>query len=61
AATRGHRVSLADFFVGTEDETVEAALFGVKAGTLATANFDGCLPYHYLPASQSPARRKTSL
>jgi hypothetical protein len=45
AAIRGHRVSLADFFLGTEDETVDAALFGAKEATLATANFDGCLLY----------------
>jgi len=46
AATKGHRVSLADFLLGTEDETGDAALFGAKEGTLATANFDGCLPCH---------------
>jgi len=50
AATSGHRVSLADLLLGTEDEPVDAALFRVKAGTLATANFDGCLPYGWLPA-----------
>jgi hypothetical protein len=42
AATNGNKVSLADLLPGTEDGTGDAALFGV-AGTLPTANFDGCL------------------
>jgi hypothetical protein len=43
AATRGHKVSLADLFGETEARADESAILGSRAGTLRTANFYGCL------------------
>jgi hypothetical protein len=43
AATKGHRVSLADFFGKTEVRAAEPAIAELGVGTLTTANFYGCL------------------
>src|SRR3974390_2515842 len=42
AATKGHSVSLADFF-GKTEVRADSAIVGSRAGALAAANFYGCL------------------
>src|SRR5271166_6858548 len=60
AATKGHRVSLADFF-GKTEVRADSAIVGSRAGALATANFYGCLHAYKYSSPQRLALWKLRL
>src|SRR3974390_3292263 len=60
AATKGHSVSLADFF-GKTEVRADSAIVGSRAGALATANFYGCLPVYKYSSPQRLALWKLRL
>src|SRR3974390_3228713 len=60
AATKGHRVSLADFF-GKTEVRADSAIVGSRAGALAAANFYGCLHAYKYSSPQRLALWKLRL